>query len=121
MKNTYTREQRRKIYLNAAGLVSGADIRIDLSKRVGSDSAYDRYVCHAVAHVASLDKDQVDDKDMFPELLAFKDPNGRYLATWLGHENDGFGPESTEGNQLRQLILLFAAELCDDLNFNEDN
>jgi hypothetical protein len=116
----FTKEQRKLIYLKALELVAGADIHgLTITKRHTA-----RYVCHAVGQAAGIV--YTDVTEHFPEAYAFRNPDlGRY-DVWLsdGEDNDDTGydtdPETGSGNKLRQLVLIFAAELCGDPDFQAD-
>jgi hypothetical protein len=115
MKNTYTRKQRKEIYLKAAATVFEADLKSSLSEGRIPPEAYNRYACHAMARATGLNWRMVDNHLLFPELIAFKN---HYYASheWLsGSKFDG--PATKDGNEFRQLVLLFAAELCNDTDF----
>jgi hypothetical protein len=105
----YTKKQRKKIYLEALERLSAADLTADPWTLEG----YARYVCHAVAQ--SCDVDHNDVAAEFPEAYAFANPDHRGTV-WLC-DHDSY-PNTEAGHKLRQTVLIFAAELCDDREFS---
>jgi hypothetical protein len=110
---------RKRIYLAALDLLASSDF---LTGNVETRAQYDRYVCHAVKHAvrqelgAAIDHETV--RDLFPEAYAFR--TGHSTSLWLSEYKNGaftMNPYTEEGNQLRQTVLAFAAELCDDRDF----
>jgi hypothetical protein len=107
----FTRGERRLIYLEAAGLVASADLsEAGLKKRANRV----RFVCYALEETSGI----VFDSAEFPEAYAFRyDETDTWLSDWTGEVD--CSAKSATGNELRILILLFAAELCGDRGFNE--
>ena len=114
----YTRKQRKEIYLKAFELVRTADLthhNLSLNKK-----ELQRYACHAISQATNDKIDFEVIEEHFPEISIFR--NRDFIgSTWLSdydyqtHRNI-LKPCEIDGNELRQLILLFAAELCDDID-----
>jgi hypothetical protein len=102
----YNREQRKSIYADALEILSRVDARL------GSE----RLACCALK-MACRDE-WIHVSYDFPEVFAFKNPAANFV--WLSDEDDDTDPESKAGNELRQLVLIFAIELCDDQQFQND-
>ena len=112
----YTKKQRKEIYLKALELVAKADFNESSPE---TPEQYERYICHAISKVCEINYKQVI--NYFPEVYSFRNFQ---LATdlWLQDYDSitdeyHFEPDTKNGNELRQLVLIFAAELCDDKNF----
>jgi hypothetical protein len=103
----YTREKRKRIYADALLIVSEAD--------------YDRFgrgcfVCQALE--SASDDIWTHVPDDFPEAYAFRYPGEPHV--WLCDGSDETQPDTREGNEFRQLVLIFAAELCGDEDFQNE-
>lgn len=121
----YTRRQRKRIYLDALELLAEADFTnyIPSTKRQNA-----RYVCKAISQATGGEISHDEVPDEFPEIYAFRSIEGCPDWAWLSElvinhttrhaiEEAGASVRTAEGNQLRQLALIFAAELCDDPDF----
>jgi hypothetical protein len=105
--------QRKAIYLDALELLTGAH------KSFQND--YNRYACHAIQSAGFRDHLDVNEST-FPEICAFAHCGIHAETAWLTERNDlgattGMYSSTDEGNEFRQLVLIFAAELCDDRDF----
>jgi hypothetical protein len=103
----YNREQRKSIYADALEILSGAD--------------YDRFGrgCFACQALESASDDiWTHVPDDFPEAYAFRYKKETHV--WLSDGSDETQPDTREGNEFRQLVLIFAAELCDDKDFQRE-
>jgi hypothetical protein len=118
----YTGEERKQIYLDALELLAEADIRHTWSF---NNTGFARYACHAISQATKKAKRPTKPSTVerfFPEAYAFRS-NEYNGSTWLSEIVGGsvrFTPGSKDGNELRQLVLIFAAELCDDPEFLND-
>jgi hypothetical protein len=114
----FTREERKRIYQDAAQLVADADYSSIFTYADEIKlNMYARFACHAIAQSCDINFDSVVNE--FPEIYAFKSesyPGGKWLSEHVEGE-EFLLPESDEGNELRQLTLIFAAELCGDEDF----
>jgi hypothetical protein len=109
------RKQRRDIYLEAAGLVAGSKYWINTDYTDDTRPDYMRYACHAIEAASGVLEGTVCDN--FPEILMFSSTETRACGVWLTDHGDKecpCTPNSKEGNELRQLALLFAAAMCED-------
>jgi hypothetical protein len=112
--------ERKGIYLAAQAHLAETDFgRSNTFVPLGDFHMY--YACCAIAHVSHVMLCDVE--RLFPELLAFHSGKTDGTSAWLSEFDDGvvhFRAESREGNDLRQIALIFAAELCDDKEFQDD-
>lgn len=111
----YNKKKRKEIYLKALEIVAAADYNPDRLFEID----YTRYVCYAIEKVSGVSHYEV--AEQFPEVYEFRSDsdNSDAAAVWLTDHTDSdysCKPNTIEGNELRQLVLIFAAELCDDNN-----
>jgi hypothetical protein len=116
------RKKRRDIYLEAAGLVADSKYWINTDHSRLCNPLGDRrpdymmYACHAIQAASSVLDGTVCDN--FPEAFAFRSTDSPTdTDVWLTDYGDAecpCTPNSKEGNDLRQLVLLFAAAMCED-------
>jgi hypothetical protein len=112
--------KRKKIYLDALAHLAETNFgRPNAFVPLGAFHRY--YACCAIAHVSQVPLGDVE--CLFPELYAFHSGRTDGTSAWLSEFDGGvvhFHAETLEGNELRQTALAFAAELCDDGDFQED-
>jgi hypothetical protein len=111
----FTREERKQIYLHALELLSRAEYSAPCPDTA---EGYARYVCHAISQSSCVRFDHV--WRHFPEVYIFRSTEN-YGPLWMYDPGSrSCDPKTEEGNQLRQLALIFAAELCDDDSFQNE-
>jgi hypothetical protein len=98
-KSRFTKEQRSKIYKDAAASIG--ENRTDFG-------------CFAVLWAARELNDLIFSHDVdetnFPEFFLFKEPDASDV--WLG--TDEFHPDSIAGRLLRYDVLMMCHEMCKD-------
>jgi hypothetical protein len=111
----YSKKQRKGIYLEALEILANADITE--SELTTERQVMAQFACHAISQACGVNTDDVPHE--FPEVYAFKNPEYGG-GVWLREFSD---PEcycesnTVTGNKFRQLVLIFAVELCDDIEF----
>jgi hypothetical protein len=106
----YTARQRKKIYLGALEILAEAGERMLDTQSLEASA---RFICCAISQV--LGTDDVAVYEEFPEVYIFRCYE-RFNIFWLSDDNYCYSNTQT-GNEFRQLVLLFAVELCDDVDF----
>jgi hypothetical protein len=108
MKNEkYTRQQRADLYKTAA-------------ENIGKHTKINRFACHeigdAICSLYSIDGGTYQNvtEENFPEFYMFKDKGTG--SVWLGGDKNApdLGPSTEEGIKLREVVLWFAYEMCQD-------
>jgi hypothetical protein len=111
----YTKKQRKQIYLDALEILAGAHL-------LEQQYAAHRYACKAISVACGCDGTLNIGEHNFPEISAFACCEIDQTRPWLTEHdsNDrpiGLHSYNSDGNEFRQLVLIFAAELCDDKDF----
>jgi len=102
MDNTYTKKQRKAIYIKA--------FKIQYTPHLIKEERIN-YVCHSVAKAASGDicnYSSIVNEDAFPELFMFRDHDD--VSAWLSH--DYMYKRGADEHETKLIVLLLCAEMC---------